>query len=255
MSLELPPGLPPRVHGGLRPAELRALGIDPASVLDLSVNVNPYGPHPDVVDAIQRAPLDSYPDPGATAVREALGERWSVVPERVAFGNGASELLWSLAQLLLRGGRSLLVVEPAFSELRAAAEAAGASITSWRTDPETPADLAALGRALDVAQPALVALCTPTSPCGAAVPHEAILRLAFDHPRVTFLLDESFLSLSEGHADLDEPLPDNVLRVRSMTKDHALPGIRIGYLLAPPELVRAIDGVRQAWPTGTLAQA
>jgi histidinol-phosphate/aromatic aminotransferase/cobyric acid decarboxylase-like protein len=245
----------PRVHGGLRPAELGALGLDPAAVLDLSVNVNPYGPHPDVVEAIQRAPLDAYPDPEATAVRSALGERWSVVPERVAFGNGASELIWALAQLLVPAGGRLLLVEPAFSELRAAAEVAGASITSWRADPAAPPDLEALGRALDQAPPAVAALCTPTSPSGAAVPHEAILRLAFDHPRVTFLLDESFLSLSDGHADLDEPLPDNVIRIRSMTKDHALPGVRLGYLLAPPEIAQAVDGVRQAWPTGTLAQA
>ena len=257
MSRELPSGAPPRVHGGLRPAELRALGVDAASLLDLSVNVNPYGPHPDVVDAVQRAPLDAYPDPAATAVRAALGERWSVVPERVAFGNGASELLWSLAQVLLRGGRRLLAVEPAFSELRAAAETAGAPVLTWRADPAAGLvpDLAAIGRELARTQAEVLALGTPTSPSGAAVPHEAILRLAFDSPRTTVLLDESFLSLSDGHADLDEPLPDNVVRIRSMTKDHALPGLRIGYLLAPPELVRAIDGVRQAWPTGTLAQA
>lgn len=247
----------PRVHGGLRPAELRALGLDPAGLLDLSVNVNPYGPHPDVVDAIQRAPLDAYPDPDATAVREALGDRWSVIPERVAFGNGASELLWALAQVLLPGGARVLLVEPAFSELRAAAEAVGASIASWRADPATglAPDLAVVGREIDQTHPAVVALSTPTSPSGAAVPHEAVLALAFDHPRVTFLLDESFLSLSDGHADLDEPLPDNVVRIRSMTKDHALPGLRVGYLLGPPEIVAAVDSVRQAWPTGTLAQA
>jgi histidinol-phosphate/aromatic aminotransferase/cobyric acid decarboxylase-like protein len=248
---------PPRVHGGVRQAELRALGIDPAAVLDLSVNVNPYGPHPDVVEAIQRAAVDVYPDPEATAVREALGERWSVVPERVAFGNGASELLWALAQVLLRDGAPLLVVEPAFSELRAAAVAAGARISSWRAEPSggLAPDLAAIGRELDRAKPQVLALCSPTSPAGAAVPHDAILSLAFDHPRVTILLDESFLSLSDGSADLDEPLPDNVVRIRSMTKDHALPGVRVGYLLGPPELVRAVDGARQAWPTGTLAQA
>jgi histidinol-phosphate/aromatic aminotransferase/cobyric acid decarboxylase-like protein len=257
MARDLGPTAPPRVHGGLRPAELRAHGLEPADVLDLSVNVNPYGPHPDVVDAIQRARLDVYPDPEATEVRAALGARWDVVPERVAFGNGASELLWALAQVLLHGGRRLLIVEPAFSELQAAAEAAGGSIASWRADPAAGLvpDLAAVGREIDRAHPTVVALCAPTSPSGAAVPHDAVLRLAFDHPGVTFLLDESFLSLSDGHADLDEPLPDNVVRILSMTKDHALPGLRLGYLLAPPELVAAVDGVRQAWPTGTLAQA
>jgi histidinol-phosphate/aromatic aminotransferase/cobyric acid decarboxylase-like protein len=246
-----------RVHGGLRPAELRSLGVDPSSVLDLSVNVNPYGPFPEVVEAIRRAPLHEYPDPEATAVRAALGDRWSVLPERVAFGHGASELLWALAHVLLPAGARLLVVEPAFSELHAAAEAAGAAIQSWRANPEAGLvpDLEAIGREIDRSHPSAVALCTPTSPAGAAVPHEAILRLSFDHPRVTFLLDESFLSLSDGHADLDEPLPENVVRIRSLTKDHALPGLRVGYLLSTPEIVQAVDGVRQAWPTGTLAQA
>jgi histidinol-phosphate/aromatic aminotransferase/cobyric acid decarboxylase-like protein len=249
--------VPPRVHGGPRGDELRALGLDPGALLDLSVNVNPYGPHPAVVEAIRRAPLHEYPDPGAAEVRAALGDRWGVIPERVAFGNGASELLWALAQVLLRDGARLLLVEPAFSELRAAAEAAGAEVASWRA--ETAAglapDLAAVGRELDRLQPAVLALCAPTSPSGAAVPHDAILSLAFDHPRVTILLDESFLSLADGHADLEEPLPENVVRIRSMTKDHALPGLRVGYALATPELVAAVDGVRQAWPTGTLAQA
>jgi histidinol-phosphate/aromatic aminotransferase/cobyric acid decarboxylase-like protein len=247
----------PRVHGGLRPAELRALGIDPDAVLDLSVNVNPYGPSPDVVEAIRRAPLDAYPDPEASAVRDALGDRWSVVPGRVAFGNGASELLWALAQVLLRDGRTLLVVEPAFSELRVAAETAGVQVLAWHAQPSRGLvpDLEAIGRELDRVHPDVLALCSPTSPAGAPVPHEEILRLAFDHPRTTVLLDESFLSLSDGHADLDEPLPDSVVRIRSLTKDHALPGLRVGYLLAPPELVEAVDGVRQAWPTGTLAQA
>jgi histidinol-phosphate/aromatic aminotransferase/cobyric acid decarboxylase-like protein len=256
MSRDLPRPAPPRIHGGLRPAELRAAGVDAAGLLDLSVNVNPYGPHPDVVAAIRRAPLHEYPDPDALEVRGALAERWSVVPERVAFGNGASELLWALAHALLRGVR-LIVVEPAFSELRTAAEAAGAEVLAWRAElgAGLAPDLAALGEAIDRLRPAAVALCTPTSPAGAAVPHDGILRLAFGHPGVTFLLDESFLSLSDGHADLDEPLPENVVRIRSLTKDHALPGLRVGYLLAPPEIVRAVDGVRQAWPTGTLAQA
>ena len=251
------PAARPRVHGGLRPAELRALGIDLAQVLDLSVNVNPYGPAPGVVEAIRSAPLDAYPDPEALAVREALGDRWSVVPERVAFGNGASELLWALAQVLLRDGRTLLIVEPAFSELRVAAGSAGAQVLEWRARLEggLVPDLEAIGRELDRVHPDVLALCSPTSPAGAPVPADELLRLAFDHPRTTVLLDESFLSLSDGHADLDEPLPDNVVRIRSLTKDHALPGLRVGYLLAPPELVRAVDGVRQAWPTGTLAQA
>src|SRR5512142_3073390 len=102
-----------RVHGGPRLDELRAAGVDPASLLDLSVNVNPYGPSPEMMAAIRSAPVDRYPDPQAAAVREALAARWGVPAGQVAFGNGATELLWALLAVLLRGGRTLLLAEPA----------------------------------------------------------------------------------------------------------------------------------------------
>ena len=60
------------VHGGLDPAELARLGISPDEVLDLSVNVNPFGPHPEVVRAIRGAALDRYPDRQDGRARAAL---------------------------------------------------------------------------------------------------------------------------------------------------------------------------------------
>jgi len=245
-----------RVHGGPRLAELRALGVDPARLVDYSVNVNPYGPCPAVLEAIRRAPVDRYPDPDATEVREALGARWHVPPGRVAFGNGASELLWTLAAAVLRG-RRLLVVEPAFGEVRAAAEAAGAQVLAWRSGEERGfvPDVDAISEVLRRERAGAVALCTPASPTGAALAHDDVLRLARAHEDVLFLLDESFLALSDRYEDLERSLPDHVLRLRSLTKDHAVPGVRAGYLLAPEPIVLAIDAARPAWPTGTLAQA
>jgi histidinol-phosphate/aromatic aminotransferase/cobyric acid decarboxylase-like protein len=90
----------PREHGGPIAAELRGLGIDPHEVLDFSVNVNVYGPAPQMVEAIRTARVDLYPDPTAREAREALGAVCDVDPDRIVVGNGAAELLWTLARVV-----------------------------------------------------------------------------------------------------------------------------------------------------------
>jgi histidinol-phosphate/aromatic aminotransferase/cobyric acid decarboxylase-like protein len=250
---------PPRTHGGRCHAELSALGLAADDVLDLSVSCNPYGPCPAVVDAIRAAPLDRYPDPAATLAREALAAAQGTAPDRIALGNGAAELLWTLAAVLVRPGRRVVVAEPTFGELRAAAEHAGGEIVEWRARPDDgfAVDLAAVGDRIRAAGADVAYLCAPGTPAGTAIPAGDVAALAAAHPATTFVLDQSFLSLSERFADaglaIDQPA--NVACVRSLTKDLAIPGVRIGYLVAAPALVARIERARPAWTTSAAAQA
>jgi histidinol-phosphate/aromatic aminotransferase/cobyric acid decarboxylase-like protein len=247
----------PRLHGGALAGELAALGIDPEAVLDLSHNVNPYGPCPAVVEAVRAAPVHLYPDPSATAVRRAIAARTGAPQDTVVFGAGAADLLWTLARVLLSTGGRALIVEPAFSEFRAAAQAAGARIDSWHASPEQglAVDLAAVEAAVRRHQATLVYLGAPTTPAGIAVPLAGAADLARRLPDTLLLVDESFLSLSDQSAESALPMPPNVVRLRSMTKEHAIPGLRAGYLLAPPQLAAAIEASRPAWSTSSVAQA
>jgi histidinol-phosphate/aromatic aminotransferase/cobyric acid decarboxylase-like protein len=188
-------------------------------------------------------------------VRRALAARWRVDSGAVLFAHGAAELLWDLARLVARSGRPALVVEPAFGEFRTALAASGAEIAAWRPAGASLAvDLDAVSDALARARAGAAYLASPTSPAGQPVPAGAVDRLARAHPGVLFVLDESFLSLSERHADAEVALPSNVARVRSLTKEHAIPGLRVGYLLADPGLVAALDAARPAWATSAPAQ-
>jgi histidinol-phosphate/aromatic aminotransferase/cobyric acid decarboxylase-like protein len=245
-----------RGHGGIDAAELRAAGVDPAAVVDFSVNVNPYGPSPAVLHAIRSAPVHRYPDPTAAPVREALAARTGLAPDRILFGNGAADLLWSLARVTLGGGRAL-VVEPAFSELEAAARSVGAAVAQQRATAADnfEVDFDAVSEAVARHRAGVVYLCAPTTPSGAPVAPGGVERLAARHGDVLVLLDESFLSLSDRHADAARPLPGNVVRIRSMTKEHAIPGLRAGYLTGPPALVGALERARPAWSTSSLSQA
>lgn len=246
-----------RVHGGVDADEIEALGLDPAAIVDFSTNVNPFGPHPAVAAAIREAPIDRYPDAEARRARRALADLLDLPTERIVVGAGAAELLWLAARALLHRGDAAVVVAPTFSELGIAAGRAGARVVEWRASAadEFRIDLEAVSRVIDAEGARLLSLCTPNNPTGAAPSFDAIAAVAARHPRTSILLDESYLALSERHADAGKPLPDNVLRVRSLTKEHAIPGVRVGYAIAAPELVRRLEAERPAWPVGTAAQA
>jgi histidinol-phosphate/aromatic aminotransferase/cobyric acid decarboxylase-like protein len=246
-----------RAHGGLLDRELAALGLRASDVLDVSVNVNPYGPCPAVVQAIRAAPLDRYPDPTAWAAREAIGRGIGESAERVVLGNGAVDLLWTLARAFIAPGRAAVVVEPAFSEFAAAVTAAGGRVVPVRARPEDgfAVDLAAVERAARVSEAALVYLCTPANPTGVAVDPGAVARAAAASPSSLAVVDESFLALSDRAADERAPMPPNVVRVRSMTKTHALPGVRLGYAVAREDVAARLERARPPWTTSAIAQA
>ena len=169
----LPTG--PARHGGLQEGELRALGLSPDAVLDFSSSTNPYGPDPAVVRALAGARIDRYPDPSALRAREALADRCGVDASQIVLGNGAAELLWSLARCLLAPGEPALIAEPTFSEFRSAANCIGARVLEWRSRPEQSfaIDLEALS-AHASESPRAVYLCSPNTPTGSALPTPAI---------------------------------------------------------------------------------
>jgi histidinol-phosphate/aromatic aminotransferase/cobyric acid decarboxylase-like protein len=246
-----------RVHGGLPLAELEGLTIDPASVLDLSTNLTPFGAHPEVLRAVRECDVKAYPDPACGAARRAIARALDEDPARIALGNGSVELLWSLIGVLGDRGRPLLVVSPTFSEPEAAARSRGFRVAraSLRESDGFAPDAATISDAIGEARPFAVYLCHPNNPTGAALEHAELAALLARHPGVPFLLDEAFLSLSERHADAARPLPPNAVRVRSLTKDHGLAGLRVGYAIAAAELVQRLEAGRPPWTVSTPAQA
>jgi histidinol-phosphate aminotransferase len=246
-----------RVHGGLDLEELRAKGIPGETLLDFSVNVNPYGPTPAMREAIRNAAIERYPDPTATLARRALARAWSIAVENIVLGAGAAELLWAIVRATVRPGEPLVVVEPTFSEARAAADAVGAMVhevratedASFRHEPGRLVDAVKETRAR------LVYLCAPNNPTGVAWPIGEIASLVRACPDALFVVDQSFLSLSDRHEDAAVGLPENAVLVRSLTKDHAIPGTRVGAAIASPALAIKLERLRPAWSTGAATQA
>jgi histidinol-phosphate/aromatic aminotransferase/cobyric acid decarboxylase-like protein len=252
-----PAGAAARVHGGPVAEELRALGVAAGEILDFSVNLNPYGPAPAMLEAIRGARVDEYPDPTARPARQALAAANGLTAERIVLGNGGAELLWTLARVLVAPGRTAVTVEPTFSEFGAAVTAGHGAVVAWRAGPERgfAVDLPAVAATARGCAAAALYLCAPNNPTGRMVGADEIAALARRLPEVTLIIDQSFLSLDEHHAQAAAALPENVVRVRSLTKEHAIPGVRVGYLVAAPAIAAAVEMARPAWTTGAAAQA
>jgi L-threonine-O-3-phosphate decarboxylase len=233
------------------------LGIAPDDILDFSVNSNPYGPSPLVWKALREVPLNRYPDREALALRRTLARRLGVTPDQIVVGNGSAELTWLVTLAFLRPGDSVLVIGPTFGEYARAATLMGAQAETWTAGPEQsfalePDQVAA---SLERVRPRLTFLCNPNNPTGAIVPLEALASWAQAHPQTLFVVDEAYLAFATGLRSALTTGADNVLVLRSMTKDYALAGLRLGYAVGHEAVISALAKVRPPWSVNGMAQA
>jgi histidinol-phosphate aminotransferase len=240
------------VHGGFD--SRRA----PAELLDFSANINPFGPSPRIWDAIRAVDVARHPDPRAAPLRAFLAEIEGLDVRQVLAGNGSTELIYHLANAYLRPGDRVLIVEPTFGEYAAAAALAGAQVVSMQTYAEQQFrldidQLLALARR---AAPRMIFLCNPNNPTGAFLGRAQVARLLDGCPEALLVLDESFISFVAGAWPARDLLEaGNLVVLRSLTKDYALTGLRVGYALASPDVIAALLKVQPPWSVNALAQA
>jgi threonine-phosphate decarboxylase len=245
------------VHGALDYEELWRRGLRPDEVLDFSANTNPYGPAPAVRAALASASLECYPDRDALALRAALAASLGAPIERIITGNGASELIALTALAFVRPGDMVLVVGPTYGEYARAAALMGGRVVTWqaRTDDNFEPDTVAVAGRLRRLSARLTFVCSPNNPTGSAFPPKLLAALARRHPATLFVVDEAYQPFAAGLGSALDAAADNVLVLRSMTKDYGLAGLRLGYAVGPELLVEALRCVQSPWSVNSLAQA
>lgn len=249
-------------HGAIRPAELEALGIDPATVIDFSSNVNPFGPSPTVIEAIQQVinygeDIERYPDPDVLALRRQLAQIHGVSIEQILVGNGSVELLWLIAFTFLGPNRRALILGPTFGEYAHTAQLAGSpvEILSATVENGFRVELDVVSKRLKSESWQLVYLCNPNNPTGTLLAAETIADLAQQFSKTLFLVDEAYIDFVDEAVSLVGYALPNVLILRSLTKAHALAGLRLGYLVGPANLVAMLRAKCPPWNVNALAQS
>lgn len=243
-------------HGGINPDELKRLGIDRKKLIDFSVNSNPYGPSLAVLAALQRVDVSLYPDRDCGEIRLALAQACRVAPHQVCVGNGTAELIWLIAQAFLQPGERVLILGPTFGEYARAATALGADVQQVPASAplfEPPVDM--LLTAIQRKRPRLVFLCNPNNPTGKFLPCADVEMVAQVCGQDCLLvLDEAYRSFADGQFFSSLPA-ENCLVLRSMTKDFALAGLRLGYALGSTANIDRLRQFQPAWSVNAFAQA
>jgi histidinol-phosphate aminotransferase len=253
------PAVERAVHGSPDFEELARLGISPTSLLDFSVNSNPLGTSRRALQAMQMVDPAAYPDDRCLRLRGGLASAHDVQPEQVLVGNGSVEVIWLLARAYLAAGDRALAVGPTFGEYRAATLAQGAAYAEVRPPDgaDFQPDLDDIALEIAAQSPRVVFLCNPNNPTGQVLELDEIQSLLDALDDGLLVVDEAYIDLADGVAStlaLQRRDP-RVVVLRSLTKSHGLAGLRLGYLVAAPSIVRALDAARPPWTVNALAQA
>ncbi|MFZ5450185.1 MAG: threonine-phosphate decarboxylase CobD [Thermodesulfobacteriota bacterium] len=244
----------PLPHGGDVYHLARSLGLNLSDLLDFSANINPLGFPPGLYGAVKKAmgEIVHYPDRRCLVLRQDLAVYHHLTPEEILVGNGSTELIY-LAARVLKPERGLIVT-PAFSEYEHALAAAGVPVAFQAT---AEAHNFTLKEVFEAHAGDLVFLAHPASPSGALLAPELFLEVAaaLDAAGAFLLLDEAFIDFVEeaSYKSLLGRFP-RLMILRSFTKFFGIPGMRLGCLLAGPELVGRLAEAQEPWSVNTMAQ-
>jgi threonine-phosphate decarboxylase len=244
-------------HGGQLRRLSEHFGIPTAQLLDFSANINPEGPPPAVL-AVLRSSLDDlsiltdYPDLEQTDLKRSIAHYACVTPDHLTVSNGFVPLLEGVLRTLPI--RRCLLPGPAFNEYRKALTRAQVAIVPQALTPET--SFAYDADALLTGNHDAILLANPQNPSGVLNSLDTILQLVARaaERKIYILLDEAFIDyLPEQSASTFTDRFPNLIVFRSVTKFHGIPGLRVAYMIAHPEMATRIAANQPPWPITTLA--
>ena len=254
--------LEPCIHGGeiWQIAEQKGLNVE--DLVDFSSSINPLGPSPRALEAIEHEfkRLSLYPDSNSTALREALACHFgSITKNNVIVGNGSTELVYLFAEIFLRKGDVALVAVPTFGEYANAIVRMGGRPRYVNLSQNFQVEPDVLVRKMDGAK--AVFLCNPNNPTSRLIPHDTLIEVVENalEKEVVVFLDEDFIEFvdEEKEHSLVNAVGkySNVFVLRTFTKFYGLTGLRVGYGIADEETVDVFYRVKMPWNVNSLAQA
>ncbi len=240
-------------HGG---NIYRAREISGKDILDFSANINPLGLPPHLKNAI-RGNLWSilhYPDPDAKDLTRTIAQYWKIDEENVLVGNGSIELIFLTTQALRP--KRVLIPSPTFSEYERSAKLVNANITFVRLREKKEFSIGIDHRFADSGVDS-VFLCNPNNPTANLLfkgPEDILtsFRSAF------IIVDEAFMDFLPDERDhtsvWEATRNERLIVLRTLTKFFALPGLRLGYLVATKKIVKRVRQFKVPWSVNSLAQ-
>jgi len=228
--------------------------------IKLSSNENPFGPSPKALKAIAKEAkkLQVYPDQKATLLRAALAKKFQLAPENFICGNGSDDIMQTIAATYLNPGDEVIISKNTFSVYELVSRIFAGRLVFVETK-NYEIDLERIAQAI-TDKTKIIWLTNPNNPSGTVFTAQALEQLLQKLPEnVLVVVDEAYVEFADC-----KDLPDtikyvkegkNLIILRTFSKYYGLAGLRIGYGIAKPEIIKPFFKVKMPFNVSRLAQA
>jgi histidinol-phosphate aminotransferase len=221
-------------------------------VIKLNTNENPYPPSPEalkVLAEISPERLRKYPDPIGIEFRQAAAQINSVSPDNIMCCNGGDDLLTMAFRAFCDEDRPVAYPVPTYSLYPVLANLQDCEAIELAFDAEfnLPAKLAGTNAALTI-------ICNPNAPSGSFVSVDELASLA-DELSGILLIDEAYVDFAEANCTKLVKEFDNIIILRSLSKGYGLAGLRFGYAIAQPGLIKGLMKIKDSYNVDAIALA
>lgn len=183
----------------------------------------------------------SYPEPLPFTMEKELAGHLGIQPDETCITNGATEAIYLIAQAF--SSRKSGILLPTFSEYADACRLHGHKIVPIYYSGRLPSDVD------------MIWLCNPNNPTGETRDFSQVQEWIEKNPSILFIIDQSYEHFTNRSVLSPQKAVayPNVIQIHSMTKSAALPGLRLGYVTANPDLIRQINLRRIPWSVNSMA--
>jgi histidinol-phosphate aminotransferase len=233
------------------------MGFSPEEILDFSVSSNPFPPPSGVRKIFNNITINRYPDPEATELRQCLSGKLGVAADNILAGNGAVEIIRLITLTYFKFGDPVLILEPTFGEYEIACQIVGAEVVKqWAREKDNfVPSIEEMVNFIKRHHPRGVFICNPNNPTGKYLSRQDIEMILAACVGSLLILDEAYISfVDKSWSSIDLIYRGNVIIVRSMTKDYALAGLRLGYAISSQEIIEGLRRVCPPWNVNLVAQ-
>ncbi|HEY6326860.1 MAG TPA: aminotransferase class I/II-fold pyridoxal phosphate-dependent enzyme, partial [Candidatus Cybelea sp.] len=224
----------------------------------LGANESAFGPSPHAVAAMsgELHRLAWYGDPESLDLRDALAAKHRCRPEQIVVGSGVDDLMGLAVRAFVAPGGAALSTRGTYPTFNYHVVGYGARpIVAAYLDDGTPDCDALLSIARSEA-PRIVYLANPDNPSGRFISRADMERFYEALPHDTLLLlDEAYADFVDESELLPSAFDDRLIRLRTFSKAYGMAGARIGYALAPIEVIQTFEKIRLHFGVSLVAQA
>lgn len=210
---------------------------------NFSSNVYYKGCPPELMNylASELQTIQNYPSPSAHELNEVAATRLNVPSDQFLFTNGATEAFYLIAKVF--SGQKAAIVAPTFSEYEDACKIHGVHYQLINKS------------SLKSCEYDLVFICNPNNPDGNIIPTDELVTIITGFPTTIFVIDEAYIEFTNQLPSLApqvKSLP-NLIVVKSLTKTFAIPGLRLGYVMASDNVIKKLLDKKMPWTVNALA--